>query len=437
MNDPIQVHPSRPVIGRVRVPGDKSMSHRAAILGGLADGTTEVTGFLPSDDCLCTLAAMEALGAGVEVAEGEDLRRPTRMRITGTRMALRAPGGPVDCGNSGTAMRLLAGVLAAQPFSAILTGDASLCSRPMKRIADPLNAMGAKVGGRGEKLTAPIEIEGGALKPLRHELRVASAQVKSAILLAGLFTAGETTVVQPAVTRDHTERMFAHFGIPLAIDGNTITLDGPQVPRARPFDVPGDISSAAFWAVAAAAAPGADLVIEGVGVNPTRVGVLDVLRRMGAEIEVTNRRGDGGEPAADVRVRGGDLQGTVIEGGEIPNVIDEIPVLAVAAALARGETVVRDAGELRVKESDRITEVVTRLRAMGVDVEEQEEGMVIRGGRPLRAARLSSGGDHRLAMAFAVAGLFADGPVEITDTACIATSYPGFDQAMSALSHSR
>ena len=424
------VHRSAPLRASLRVPGDKSISHRAAILGGLARGTTEVTGFLPSDDCLCTLAAMRAMGARVEIPAGEDPARPTRLRITGTGLRLAEPAGPVDCGNSGTAMRLLGGVLAAQGFSSRLTGDASLSGRPMGRITKPLGLMGARISGQGQKQTAPLVITGGKLMPICYEMPVASAQVKSAILLAGLFCEGTTTVIQPETTRDHTERLFAHFGLELEVEGHRISVTGPQVPQARDLHVPGDVSSAAFWAVAAAAAPGSDLVVEGLGLNPTRTGVLDVLERMGARLDRLVQGGADGEPWGRVRIRGADLHGTTIGGGEIPNVIDEIPVLAVAAALANGETVIRDAAELRVKESDRIREVVVRLQAMGAEVEERPDGMVIRGGGPLRPAAIASHGDHRIAMAFAIAGMFADGATEIQDTACIDTSYPGFAESL-------
>ena len=427
------VQQSGPLIGTLAVPGDKSISHRAAILGGLARGTTRVTGFLPSDDCLCTLAAMRAMGADVQIPGGQDPARPTRLEISGPDSGLRAPSAVVDCGNSGTAMRLLAGVLAAQSFDSTMTGDASLCSRPMGRIIHPLGMMGAILRGQGEKQTAPLQITGGKLSPICYDMPVASAQVKSAILLAGLFTAGTTTVIQPETSRDHTERLFAHFGLKLVIDGLRVSVHGPQYPVARDLHVPGDISSAAFWCVAAATIPGSDLVIEGVGLNPTRTGILDVLERMGASVERIVTGGRDGEPYGRLRVRGGNLTGTTIAGREIPNVIDEIPVLAVAAALAGGVTEIRDAGELRVKESDRISEVVTRLRMMGSSVEELPDGMRITGGNPLRGAPVTSHGDHRIAMAFAIAGLSATGTTEVIDTACIDTSYPGFEATLENL----
>lgn len=424
------VHRSTPLLGTLEVPGDKSISHRAAILAGLATGTSTVSGFLPSDDCLCTLAAMQAMGAGVDIPEGQDTKRPTSLRITGTGAHLVAPTQPIDCGNSGTAMRLLAGVLAAQSFDTTMVGDASLSSRPMGRIIKPLTQMGARLAGQGEKSTAPLHITGGRLNPIRYVMPVASAQVKSAILLAGLFAQGETCVVQPETTRDHTERLFAHFGIDCHVNGLEISVLGPQFPQARDLRVPGDISSAAFWCVAAATIPDSDITIEGVGLNPTRTGILAVLERMGASVEREILGGSDGEPWGRVRIRAARLQGTHIGGGEIPNVIDEIPVLAVAAALAQGVTEIRDAGELRVKESDRIREVVSRLRAMGADVEELPDGMRITGGRPLHAATIASHGDHRIAMAFAIAGLSAEGETLLQDTACIDTSYPGFESTL-------
>ncbi len=430
----LEVRPCRePWEASFCVPGDKSISHRVAILAGLARGETKVTGFLPSDDCLCTLAAMEAMGAEVDRSGSADPARPETLTIRGVAGEVRDPGALVDCGNSGTAMRLLAGVLAARPFRSEVAGDRSLNSRPMRRIALPLEAMGAQVAGQGENCKPPLVIEGADLRPITYDMPVASAQVKSCILLAGMLTRGRTVVRQPEVTRDHTERLFAHFGVPVSVDGLDVTLDGPVVPMARDVTVPGDVSSAAFWMVAAAARPGARLELRGVGLNPTRVGIVRVLERMGASVAMQVDGGDDGEPYGTIRIEGGPLQGTEIAGAEIPNVIDEIPVLAVAGALANGVTEIRDAEELRVKESDRIREVVTRLRAMGAAVEEFDDGMRIVGGRPLSGAEIESHGDHRIAMAFAIAGLFAEGITRITDTACIDTSYPGFEERLAML----
>jgi 3-phosphoshikimate 1-carboxyvinyltransferase len=420
-----------------RVPGDKSMSHRAAMLAGLSNGTCKVTNFLPSEDCLNTLKAMQALGAEVEVLEEMEGYGPVSLNIGGRSMKLIAPTAPIDCGNSGTGMRLLAGLLAAQPFQSELFGDASLSSRPMGRITKPLEQMGAKIETLGEKPgCAPLRIHGRPLSPIRYEMPVASAQVKSAVLLAGLFTEGRTTVVQPAETRDHTERMLESFGVRTLREGNEITIYGDQKPQACDFVVPGDISSAAFWLVAAAALPGSKLLIKDVGLNPTRTAIIDVLIRMGAHIMVVEHQTEG-EPIGNIEIHGAELKGTTLLPQEIPNLIDEIPVIAVAAALAQGTTTIRNAKELRVKETDRITTVVDNLRAMGADVVEFEDGLEIQGGKPLHAAELDSYGDHRIAMAFAIAGLFASGETIIRNTECVNTSYPGFAHHLQAVQKGR
>ncbi len=419
------------------VPGDKSMSHRAAILGGLSNGTCTIRNFLPSEDCLNTLKAMAALGAHHEVLEELSGYGPIHLRIHGRSMKLSPPSAPIDCGNSGTGMRLLAGLLAGQPFKSELFGDASLSSRPMGRITIPLGEMGANIETRGEKPgCAPLLIHPAQLRPIRYEMPVASAQVKSAVLLAGMFTDGVTTVIQPAETRDHTERMLASFRVSSRTDGNTITLHGGQVPESCDFHVPGDISSAAFWLVAAAACPGSRLRILDVGLNPTRTAILKVLGRMGARMTDIVHHSDG-EPIGKIEIHGAPLKGTTILEEEIPNLIDEIPVIAVAAALAEGRTIIRNAAELRVKETDRITTVVNNLRAMGADVTEFEDGMEIEGGKPLHAATLDSHGDHRIAMAFAIAGLFAKGETVIQNTECVNTSYPGFSHHLRAVCQER
>jgi 3-phosphoshikimate 1-carboxyvinyltransferase len=413
------------------------MSHRAAILGGLSDGMCEISNFLPSEDCLNTLKAMQALGARFEVIEQLADYGPTKLRIHGQSMQLSAPEKPIDCGNSGTGMRLLAGMLAGQKFTSELFGDASLSSRPMGRITVPLAEMGAKLETLGEKPgCAPLRIHGGQVNPIRYEMPVASAQVKSAVLLAGMFAKGLTTVIQPAATRDHTERMFSSFGISCETVGNTISMEGGQMPQACDFTVPGDISSAAFWLVAAAAMKGSRLIIQDIGLNPTRTAILQVLSRMGAQI-VVNPQALPGEPIGQIEIHGAQLHGTTLLDEEIPNLIDEIPVIAVAAALAEGETHIRNARELRVKETDRITTTVENLRKMGVDVTEFEDGMTIRGGNPLKAANIESHGDHRIAMAFAIAGLFAEGETVIHGTDCINTSYPGFSHHLAAIQNER
>ncbi|WP_038170141.1 3-phosphoshikimate 1-carboxyvinyltransferase [Verrucomicrobium sp. BvORR106] len=409
------------------VPGDKSISHRAVMFAGLCEGTTLIENFLSSDDCLCSLNAMKAMGAEYEVLQTDSRGKPVKLTVTGHGMTLRAPSETIDCGNSGTTMRLMSGILAAQPFTATMAGDPSLSKRPMKRVADPLGLMGARLEGQGEKISPPITIHGGELEAITYTLPMASAQVKSAVLLAGWNTPGKTTVVEPVITRDHTERLLAHFDVKVVRDGHAISIYGGQKPQPKDLFVPGDISSAAFWLVAAAASPGASLTIKKVGLNPTRTGILNVLIRMGARLNDTVEVSDG-EPCGHITVQGGSLVGTEIGGAEIPNVIDELPILAVAGALARGVTVIRDAKELRVKETDRIAAVARNLRLMGVHVEEFDDGMEITGGLDLHGAELESYGDHRIAMAFAVAGLFAEGVTTINETECISTSYPGFEK---------
>ena len=333
-------------------------------------------------------------------------------------------------------MRLMAGLLAAQPFQSRLTGDDSLSRRPMRRVVEPLGLMGARLRTEGEGDCPPLIIEGSvSLQGMEYRLPVASAQVKSCVLLAGLLAEGKTTVVQPVATRDHTERMLEYFGVPVERKGEHISVVGGNLPRARDFQVPGDISSAAFWLVAAAAQPGANVVVRDVGLNPTRTGLLGILLRMGARLREEELSKGPGEPVGKIEILGASLRGTTIGGKEIPNVIDEIPVLAVAGALASGTTTIRDAGELRVKESDRLAVVAHHLAAMGAEVMETPDGLVIHGGRPLRGVRLSSHGDHRIAMAFAMAGLFAEGETVIEDAQCVETSYPGFAEQLRRMTH--
>ena len=422
-----KIEQAAPVIrAEITVPGDKSISHRAAILAGLSNGTCVVSGFLPSEDCLATVGAMRALGVEIERPD------PTTLIVHGCSRRLTAPQGDIDCGNSGTTMRLLAGVLAAQPFRTRLVGDPSLSRRPMKRVIDPLTQMGAKLQAEGPKNAPPLVIEGGDLSPIHYQSPVASAQVKSAVLLAGLFTHGRTSVTEPIQSRNHTERMLEWFLVGPHVEGLTATVVGEKTPESRDFHVPGDISSAAFWLVAAAAQPGSHLLVTDVGLNETRTGILAVLVRMGAHVrEIIGV--EEGEPSGTVEIQGTQLKGTVIRGAEIPNVIDELPILAVAGALAQGITVIADAAELRVKETDRLAAIATNLRAMGVTVHETEDGLEIFGGTPLKGARLSSFGDHRIAMAFAIAGLFAEGETVIDDVACVATSYPNFYDTLERL----
>jgi 3-phosphoshikimate 1-carboxyvinyltransferase len=423
----IKVKKLRQVPTEIAVPGDKSISHRSVMFAAMAKGRTVIKGFLSSEDCICTTKAMIALGAKVDILEEIEGIGPVTLAVTGNGMKLQEPSTEIDCGNSGTTTRLLAGILAGQPFTTTLTGDASLSKRPMKRVADPLSLMGAKVEGQGDKLCAPLKISGGELQPITYRLPMASAQVKSAVLLAGLFAPGKTSIVEPIQTRDHTERLMTHFGIKWLKENDTVSVYGGQEPQPVDITVPGDISSAAFWMVAAAAIPDAQITLTNVGLNPTRTGIISVLLRMGAQI--TSSEADSrGEVRGNVIVKGCDLHCTVIGGAEIPNVIDELPILAVAGALAHGTTRICDAAELRVKETDRIAAVADNLRRMGVTVTEFDDGMEIVGGAKLQGATIDSFGDHRIAMAFAIAGLFAEGVTTINDTECISTSYPGFQR---------
>jgi 3-phosphoshikimate 1-carboxyvinyltransferase len=408
--------------GRVRVPGDKSISHRVLMLGAIAEGLTEVEGFLEAADTLATLAAFRSLGVLVEHAG------PGRLRIEGRGLhGLHAPPGPLDLGNSGTSMRLLAGLLAGQTFDTILTGDASLMRRPMRRIVTPLWRMGGAISCTSEG-TAPLGIRGGrTLRGIDYDLPIASAQVKSAVLLAGLYAEGPTRLREPAPSRDHTERMLRQFGAAIVTEGGIIRL-APGTPlKATRVDVSADLSSAAFFLVGAAMSPGSDLLIEHVGVNPTRTGVLDLLCLMGADIEVSEVHSSSwaGEPVADVRVRGGALCGVEIPERLVPLAIDELPALFIAAAAARGETVLSGARELRHKESDRIETMARGLRTLGIEARPTADGIVIQGGA-LQGGVVDSASDHRVAMAFAMAGLAVHGSIEVADCDHIPTSFPGF-----------
>lgn len=406
------------------VPGDKSISHRAVILGGLTNGVCVLRGFLPSDDCLRTVQAMRALGIKIEHPE------PDMLIVHGKRRLLTAPAAEIDCGNSATTMRLLAGLLAGQSFDSILVGGATLSARPMDRVIQPLRKMGANIVAQGPNETAPVKIHGVKLKGARHDLPIASAQVKSALLLAGLFAKGKTTVHEPSISRNHTELMLNYFLVRTVREEETISIFGDQVPESRDFRIPGDISSAAFWLVAAAAQPGGHLLVRDVGLNDTRTAVLGVLVRMGAQVREAVDDVDQVEPSGTVEVTGAPLKGTVIQGKEIPQLIDELPILAVAGALASGTTIIRHAQELRVKETDRIAAIAHNLRAMGVEVIEQQDGLEIHGRGELKGARVASFGDHRIAMAFAIGGMFADGETIVQDVECVRESYPGFEKAL-------
>ncbi len=406
--------------GRLRVPGDKSISHRSVMLGSLAEGTTRVTGLLEGEDVLSTLGAFRAMGVP---AEGPDRGRLV-VHGVGLR-GLKAPAHPLDMGNSGTAMRLMAGILAGQAFDSELIGDESLSQRPMKRVADPLGAMGAVIatadGGR-----PPLRIKGGQkLRAIDYRMPMASAQVKSCLLLAGLYADGETAVTEPAPTRDHTERMLRGFGYMVETAGPRISLRGGGRLKACDIDVPADISSATFFLVGASIAPGSDVVLEHVGINPTRIGVINILKLMGANLELQNPREVGGEPVADIRVRAAPLRGVRIPEDQVPLAIDEFPALFIAAACASGETTLTGAHELRVKESDRIAVMARGLQRLGIEARETPDGIVIRGGS-LRGGDVDSHGDHRIAMSFAMAALRASGPVTVRDCKNVDTSFPGF-----------
>lgn len=417
------VKPARSLRGVISVPGDKSISHRAVMLGALAEGETRIENFLAGEDCLATVRCFRELG--VEIS-GPDEQNTVVVQGRGPQ-GLKEPSNVLEAANSGTTLRLLTGILAGLPFFSVLTGDSSLRSRPMGRVVVPLREMGAQIWGRGGGEFAPLAVSGGDLHGISYRLPVPSAQVKSAVLLAGLLARGETAVTEMVATRDHTERLLKHFGARVQCDGRgTVSVMGGQRLAGRPLTVPGDISSAAFFLVAAACTPDSEITVAGVGINPTRTGILDVLKEMGADLAVLNVRESGGEPVADLRVRSSPLSGTVIAGDLIPRLVDEIPVLAVAAAAARGRTEIRDAAELRVKESDRLAVLTAELGKLGADIEELPDGLLIRGGRPLRGAVCQSHGDHRVAMALAVAGLLARGETVVLEEGCAAVSYPGF-----------
>ncbi len=413
------LHRATHAIGKVELPGDKSIAHRAAIFAALSDGRCEIVNFPDSGDPRSTLHCLRQLGVTIEDGDQSVIVHGVGLR------GLSAPDGPLDCGNSGTTMRLLSGVLAGQPFSSELVGDASLMSRPMDRIAAPLRSMGARITLDDNR--PPVRIEGtdGPLKAIEYDLPVASAQVKSAVLLAGLYADGETTVIESVPTRDHTERMLRLETVSIGDRHRIIVKGGGAIP-ARTWAIPRDFSAAAFFLVAGAITPNADLIINGVGMNPTRAAALDVLTAMGARINVSRERTYGGEPIADLRVRSSALVGVRIAGATVPNLIDEIPILAVAAARADGVSEIRDAAELRVKESDRIKWIVQNLRSLGSEVDEHDDGMTIHGGAGWKARPVDSAGDHRLAMAMGVAALVTEGHTTIRDADCAEVSFAGF-----------
>jgi len=414
------VSPGGQLTGTLRVPGDKSISHRSIMLGSLADGVTEVSGFLEGADSLATLQAFRAMGVSISGPDN------SHVIIKGVGLhGLQAPAQALDLGNAGTSMRLMSGLLAGQSFDVTLTGDASLSTRPMQRVVEPLSRMGADIDTAAAG-TAPLVIHGGApLHGIDYVMPMASAQVKSCLLLAGLYADGTTCVTEPAPTRDHTERMLGGMGYPLDSSSGRVCLAGGHRLSAMRIDVPTDISSAAFFLVGASIAPGSDLVLEHVGMNPTRTGVIDILQQMGAAIDISNRREVGGEPVADLHVRAAELHGIEIDPVLVPLAIDEFPAVFVAAACARGPTVLTGAGELRVKESDRIQVMADGLQTLGIDATPTPDGMLIEGGNPT-AGCVDSHGDHRIAMAFAMAALRAQGTIEISDCDNVSTSFPGF-----------
>ncbi len=411
--------------GNITVPGDKSISHRAIMLGALSSGDTHITGFLMGEDCLATIDCFRKMGVQIDVSDQTVLVHGVGLH------GLQAPFELLYTGNSGTTTRLLTGILAGQPFMTTVDGDDSIQNRPMGRIMKPLHQMGADIAGRQDNY-CPLTIFPSPLHGIRYEMPVASAQLKSSILLAGLYADSPTTVVEPAPSRDHTERMLRALGVTIHTSGTTITLTPPQELLAADVVVPGDISSAAYFLVAGLIIPNSEILIQNVGVNPTRTGILDVLNQMGADITRLNERGDI-EPVCDLLVRSSPLHGTVIDGDLIPRLIDEIPVLAVAAAFAEGETVFRDAQELKVKESNRIATMTAELRKAGVSITETEDGMRICGGTPLHGADFTSYADHRVAMSMAVCALGCHGACTIDDPSCVAISYPNFFDTLSSL----
>ena len=406
--------------GTIRVPGDKSISHRSIMFASLADGISNITGFLEGEDSLNTLRAFQAMG--VQIGGPID----GKVSIQGVGMSgLKPPGKPIELGNSGTSMRLLSGLLSGQAFDIELTGDQSLSKRPMKRVTDPLSEMGAKVetaeGGK-----PPLKIHGNQkLTGIHYTMPMASAQVKSCCLLAGLYADGKTCVTEPAVTRDHTERMLSAFGCEVEVNDSTVCINGPAKLTATDIDVPGDVSSAAFFMVGASIADDADITLEHVGINPTRTGVINILKLMGADITTSNQQKVGGEPVADIRIKSAQLKGIHIPEGLVPLAIDEFPVLFIAAACAEGQTVVTGAEELRVKESDRIQVMADGLQALGVNATATDDGMIIQGGE-IGSGTVHSHDDHRIAMAFAMAGLRASGEIHIEDCETVNTSFPDF-----------
>lgn len=416
--------------GEMTVPGDKSISHRSIMLGSLAKGTTKVSGFLQGADCLSSISCFQKMGIEIE-----NDRTTNTVLIHGKGLhGLKAPSSILDVGNSGTTTRLMSGILAAQPFTSTVDGDSSIRKRPMGRIMEPLNQMGATFKSLMADKCAPFEVTGGHLHGIDYSSPVASAQVKSAILLAGLFAEGKTSVTEPALSRNHTELMFEAFGVDIKSEDTTATVTPATELTAQNIEVPGDISSAAYFIAAGLITPNSEITIKNVGINPTRDGILTVCRSMGAKLTLSNIKNDIGEPSADITVSTSTLHGCTIEGDIIPKLIDEIPIIAVMAAFAEGTTIIKDAQELKVKESNRIDIMVKNLSAMGVDIEGTEDGMIIHGGKPLHGATIETKQDHRIAMSFAIAGGLASGDTEILQGDCVNISYPDFYRDLKQLS---
>ena len=411
---------SLPLKGELTIPGDKSISHRAVMLGAISQGTTSVTNFLRGADCLSTISCFRKMGIAIE-------ENPTEILIHGKGLhGLSAPETVLDVGNSGTTMRLLSGILAGQDFSSSLTGDASIRKRPMKRVITPLSLMGASIESIPGNGCAPLAIQGMPLSGIHYQSPVSSAQVKSCVLLAGLYADSTTKVTEPFVSRNHSELMLRSFGAEIQTEGTTVSVQPDPLLTGQKVEVPGDISSAAYFIAAGLLIPGSEILIKNVGINPTRDGILRVCRAMGADIEILNEQEHCGELTADLLVRHSALKGTVIEGGMIPTLIDELPIIAVMAAFAEGTTIIRDAQELKVKESNRLDIIVHHLKEMGADVTPAPDGMIIRGGKPLTGAVLDSHMDHRIAMSFAIAAMAGNGETEILNSDCVSISYPDF-----------
>ena len=418
--DSITIQPATSVRGEIIVPGDKSISHRSIMLGAIANGITTVRGFLRGEDNLSTMHAFRAMGVEIN-DDGETVK------IIGRGLyGLKEPGDVLDCGNSGTTIRLITGLLSGQSFFSVVTGDQYLRKRPMKRVVEPLTLMGARISGRKGGTLAPLAIDGGSLQGIAYQSPVSSAQIKSSIMLAGLYAAGETSVSEPSLSRDHSERMFQLFGASLVRGDKAVTVRGGVELTGQEVTVPGDISSAAFFMVAALITPGSELLIKNVGVNPSRTGIIDILQSMGGDLQLLDQREVSGEPVADILVRSSRLKGISISGAVVPRAIDEFPAICVAAAVAEGITTIRDARELRVKETDRITAMADNLRKLGIAVTESEDGMDITGSEQFSGGTVDSCGDHRIAMSMSVAALVASGPITVTDIGCVATSFPTF-----------